>query len=385
MIPYGRQHISDEDIESVVRVLKSDFLTQGEAVPQFEKSVKEYTGSKYSVAVNSGTSALHISCLALGVGRGDWVWTSPITFVASANCALYCGANIDFVDIDSVTCNISVELLRKKLIKSSKTNSLPKVLVTVHFSGLSCDMKEIYSLSKEYGFHVIEDACHALGGKYLDKPIGSCEFSDIAVFSFHPVKSITTGEGGMAVTNNEQLFDKMCLLRSHGITRDLNIMTESSHGPWYYEQIHLGYNYRMTDIQAALGESQLNRLDEFIMRRHSLANRYDEMLEGLPIRCPYRPSDSYSGMHLYVIRLDLKSMNKSHKDVFMQLRSLGISVNLHYIPVHTQPYYRELGFKKGDYPAAETYSQEAISLPMFPGLKEDEQDKVITALKQSVL
>lgn len=383
MIPYGRQDISEADIQAVVDVLRSDFLTQGPTVPAFENSVAAYCSAQYAIAVNSATSALHLACLALGVGKGDIVWTSPITFVASANCALYCGAEIDFVDIDPRTYNMSIECLTEKLAQAEKSGSLPKVVIPVHLCGQPCDMAAIYLLGQQYGFKIIEDASHAIGGKYCSEPIGNCRYSNITVFSFHPVKIITTGEGGMAVTNDSSLAKSMQLLRSHGITRDVNEMTHAPDGPWYYQQIDLGYNYRMTDIQAALGLSQMQRLDEFVTQRHIIAKRYDQLLAELPVVKPWQHADSYSGLHLYVIRLDLENIQKTHREVFEALRAADIGVNLHYIPVYRQPYYQGLGFKTGYCLEAENYYADAISLPMLPGLTEAQQDKVIAALRQA--
>lgn len=382
MIPYGKQEINQQDIDAVVSVLKSDFLTQGPQVPAFEKAVTDFTGSQFGCAVNSATSALHIACLALGLDNGDILWTTPITFVASSNCGLYCGASIDFVDIDSRTYNLCPDKLEQKLIQAKKSGKLPKVLVAVHLCGQPCDMKRIHELSQRYGFKVIEDASHAIGGSYQDTKIGSCAYSDITVFSFHPVKIVTTAEGGMAVTNDQDLFDKMNLLRSHGITRDENKMKVDSHGGWYYEQLELGYNYRMTELQAALGVSQMQRLEEFIAARHKLARRYDEKLSELPVTLPYQLENTYSGLHLYVIRLQLDAINKTHRQVFEELREKGIGVNLHYIPVHTQPYYKTMGFDWGDFPEAEKYYQEAISIPMFHGMTLEQQDKVIAILTE---
>ena len=350
-------------------------------MPLFEKTVAAYCEAKYAVAVNSATSALHIACLALGVGKNDLVWTTPVTFVASANCALYCGADIDFVDIDPLTYNLSVEKLALKLAFAKKQNRLPKVVVVVHLCGQSCDMLGIYSLSQQYGFKVIEDASHAIGGKYQGNSIGNCQYSDITVFSFHPVKIITTAEGGMALTNDEQLSVQMELLRSHGITRDKKLMTHESDGEWYYQQVTLGFNYRMTELQAALGVSQMKRLDSFVMRRHELVNRYNHLLEDLPVKLPYQLPDAYSAFHLYVIRLDLPFLKRSHKQVFSSLREQGIGVNLHYIPVHTQPFYSEMGFKYGDFPESESYYSQAISIPMFATMTDDQQDQVVLALK----
>lgn len=381
MIPYGRQEITQSDIDAVVDVLRSDFLTQGPVVPDFEKSVADYCGAKHAVAVNSATSALHIACLALGVGKGDVVWTSPITFVASANCALYCGALIDFVDIDPRTYNLSVERLTEKLAQAEKTGKLPKVVIPVHLCGQSCDMAGIHALGQKYGFKIIEDASHAIGGLYRDEPVGNCRYSDIAVFSFHPVKIITTAEGGMALTNNEVVANKMALLRSHGITRDPAQMTHASDGDWYYQQIELGFNYRITELQAALGVSQMARLDSYVTRRHQFAQRYEELLTELPVTKPWQHPNGYSSFHLYVIRLQLKKINQSHREVFDSLRKLGIGCNLHYIPVHNQPYYQCMGFKPGDFPEAENYYSEAISLPLYPSLTEVQQDHVITSLR----
>ncbi len=381
MIPYGRQNINQADIDSVLGVLQSDFLTQGPKVPLFEKTVSEYCGSDYAVAVNSATSALHIACLALSLGDNDWLWTSPNTFVASANCGLYCGAKIDFVDIDPLTYNMSVNELEKKLIQAEKENKLPKILVPVHFAGQSCDMKEIYVLSKQYGFSIIEDASHAIGGKYLDKIIGGCQYSDVTIFSFHPVKIITTAEGGLATTNNKNLLEKMQLLRSHGITRDQALMSKKSEGVWYYEQIDLGFNYRMTELQAALGVSQMNRLDEFIANRHILQERYNQLLKGLPIITPYKSDLSYSALHLYPIQIDLRKIKQDRKQIFNSLREGGIGVNIHYIPVHTQPYFLEMGFEVGDFPMAESYYSQTISLPLFSQLSFDDQDAVVSTLQ----
>lgn len=380
MIPYGKQEISQGDIDAVIDVLKSDFLTQGPQVPAFEKALTDYTGVSHALAVNSATSALHIACMALGLGGGDWLWTSPVTFVASANCGLYCGAQVDFVDIDPDTYNMCPEALAIKLRQAKLENRLPKVVVPVHLCGQPCDMAAIKALSEEYGFSIIEDASHAIGGRYLDTVIGSCEYSDITVFSFHPVKIVTTAEGGAALTNNAQLAEKMALFRSHGITRDDALMTEPSHGGWYYQQIELGYNYRMTELQAALGVSQMERLDDFVEARHRLALRYNEKLSGLPVVCPYQLPETYSGLHLYVIRLELDNIALSHREVFTALRENGIGVNLHYIPVHTQPYYKMIGFKQGDFPCAESYYSEAISLPMFHLMADEQLDEVVRVL-----
>jgi UDP-4-amino-4,6-dideoxy-N-acetyl-beta-L-altrosamine transaminase len=378
MIPYGRQHIDELDIQAVLDVLRSDWLTQGPAIPRFEESVARYCGVEHAVAVSNATAALHISCLALGLGPGDRLWTSPNTFVASANCALYCGASVDFVDIDPRTYNISVAALATRLEEARRTGKLPKVLVAVHFAGQSCQMREIRELGERYGFRIIEDASHAIGGRYLSKPVGSCEFSDIAVFSFHPVKVITTGEGGMALTRSPHLANRLRLLRTHGITRDVAQMSGESHGDWYYEQVELGFNYRMTDIQAALGTSQMQRLDEFVTRRHAIAARYDDELKPLGVTLPWQHPDTYSALHLYPIRFS--GQQGRRKALFGALRAAGVGVNVHYIPVHIQPYYRELGFRKGDFSEAERYYDEAVSLPMFPKLTDDQQSHVIRAV-----
>lgn len=379
-IPYGRQHITQADIDAVVSVLNSDFLTQGPQVPAFEKRVADYTGAKFGVAVNSATSALHIACLALGLGKGDWLWTSPITFVASANCGLYCGANVDFVDIDPVTLNMSVVALEAKLKIAKQQNRLPKIVVPVHFTGEPCDMAKIHEMSQQYGFHIIEDASHAIGAKYQETYVGSCEYSDITVFSFHPVKIVTTAEGGLATTNCQVLAEKMQLLRSHGVTRDADKLQGKADGSWYYQQIDLGFNYRMTELQGALGVSQMSNLDNFVARRHALAKRYDERLNELPIILPYRNAANYSGLHLYPIQVK-DECGKTRKQVFDSLRAQNIGVNVHYIPVHTQPYYQAMGFSQGDFPYAERYYQQAISLPLYYDLTEDMQDQVVAALK----
>lgn len=378
MIPYGRQDITEDDVKAVEQVLRSDFLTQGPVVPRFETAIAEYCRASYGVAVNSATSALHIACQSLDLGPGDWVWTSPNSFVASANCARYCGANVDFVDIDPQTYNISVECLAVKLRQAKRSGKAPKAIIVVHFAGQPCDLGGVRALADQYGFRIIEDASHAIGARYHDEAIGSCRYSDITVFSFHPVKIITTAEGGVATTNDLFLAQRMISLRSHGITRDVERMQSDSEGPWYYEQQELGYNYRMTDIQAALGLSQLQRLNSYIEERHVLANRYDKLLAELPITLPYRNPDYYPSLHLYPIQL----MGRNERfDVFNALRAFGIGVNVHYIPVHTHPDYQRLGFKKGDFPIAEAYYDRAISLPIFPRLKTEEQDRVIECLK----
>ena len=380
MIPYGKQDINQADIDSVVDALQSDFLTQGPQVPLFEKKVSDYCGSEFGVAVNSATSALHVACLALGLGKGDWLWTSPNTFVASANCGLYCGAKVDFVDIDQQTYNLSVNKLEEKLIQAKQDNKLPKIVIPVHFAGQSCDMKKIYSLSLKYGFKIIEDASHAIGGKYLDYPIGGCQYSDITVFSFHPVKIITTAEGGLATTNDKELSERMQLFRSHGITRNSELMSKLSEGGWYYQQVDLGFNYRMTELQAALGVSQMQRLDEFVAQRHILQERYDSLLSGLPIVKPHQSQDSYSALHLYPIQIDVDSVGKGREKIFDELRQNGIGVNVHYIPIHTQPYYLQFGFKVGDFPNSESYYNRAISIPLFHAMTAEQQDEVLNVL-----
>jgi len=384
MIRYGQQDITQADIDAVIAVLKSVNLTQGPNIPAFEQSVLTHTGAKHAVAVNSATSALHIACLALGVGSGDWLWTTPNTFVASANCGLYCGAQVDFVDIDPHTYNLCPIKLEEKLIAADKAGKLPKVVVPVHLAGQPCDMAAIHALGQKYGFRIIEDASHAIGGKYKGEPIGNCRYSDITVFSFHPVKIITTAEGGMALTNSHELATRLGLLRSHGITRDPALMTQPTDGPWYYQQVALGYNYRMTDIQAALGVSQMTRLRHYVGRRHEIAERYSQLLADLPLTLPWQHPDSYSAYHLYVIRLQLDQTRATHLQVFEALRAKDIMVNLHYIPVHTQPYYQKMGFKTGDFPAAELYYREAISIPMHPTLTNAEQDQVASVLREAL-
>lgn len=385
IIPYGRQDINQADIEAVVAVLQSDFLTQGPVVPAFEKAVADYCCAEYAVAVNSATSALHIACLSLGVGKGDIVWTTPITFVASANCALYCGAMVDFVDIDPKTYNLSVDSLAEKLEAAKKARKLPKVIIPVHLCGQPCDMVAIHALSQQYGFKIIEDASHAIGGRYKDEPIGNGRFSDITIFSFHPVKIITTGEGGMAVTNDAALAKHLHLLRSHGISSNkADMQPRPGKEIWNYQQIDLGFNYRMTDIQSALGLSQMQRLDEFVTKRHSIAKRYDQLLTSLPVLTPWQHGDSYSGYHLYVIRLQLNEINKTHRQVFESIYAAGILVNLHYIPVYRQPFYEDKGFSAGYCPQAEQYFLEAISIPLYPGLTEAEQDQVVAVIGEVV-
>jgi UDP-4-amino-4,6-dideoxy-N-acetyl-beta-L-altrosamine transaminase len=385
MIPYGRQDISEADIQAVVDVLRSDYLTQGPAVPAFEKCIADYCGVQHAVAMNSATSALHVACLALRVGPNDLVWTSPITFVASANCALYCGAQVDFVDIDPRTYNLSVDRLAEKLALADKAGKLPKVVIPVHLCGQPCDMAGIYALSQQYGFKIIEDASHAIGGRYKDEPIGNSRYSDITVFSFHPVKIITTGEGGMAVTNDATLAKHMRLLRSHGNSSTAaDMQSRPAQEIWNYQQIDLGFNYRMTDIQAALGLSQMQRLDEFVTQRHAIAKLYDQLLSVLPVLTPWQHADSYSGYHLYVIRLKLNEINKTQRQVYDALHAAAILVNVHYIPVYRQPYYEQMGFRVGYCPQAEQYYSEAISIPMYPGLTVAQQDQVVAVIRQAL-
>ncbi|MBQ0797313.1 UDP-4-amino-4,6-dideoxy-N-acetyl-beta-L-altrosamine transaminase [Zhongshania sp.] len=384
MIPYGRQNINQADIDAVIEVLNSDFLTQGPKVPEFERAITQYTGAKHAVATNSATSALHLACLALGLSKGDWLWTSPITFVASANCGLYCNANIDFVDIDAKTYNMCPLALEAKLEEAEKLGRLPKIVIPVHLCGQSCDMEKISALAKQYGFKIIEDASHAIGGKYQGQAIGNSRYSDITVFSFHPVKIITTGEGGMAVTNKEYLAERMSLLRSHGITRNPDLMTQEPDGPWYYQQIALGFNYRITDIQAALGISQIARLDEFIEKRQLIAKQYDELLSNMPVTTPWHHPDSQSSFHLYPIRIKTNECTKSHREIFDVMRNNGIGVNLHYIPIYMQPAYAKFNISKDNFPQANNYYEQAISLPIFPELTQSNQQKVITTLMAAI-
>jgi UDP-4-amino-4,6-dideoxy-N-acetyl-beta-L-altrosamine transaminase len=384
MIPYGRQNLDDRDIEAVVQILRSDWLTQGPAVAEFELAVTAQTGVAHAVAVNSATSALHIACLALGLGPGDRLWTSPNTYVASANCGRFCGAQVDFVDIDPRTYNLSTAELAAKLAAAERAGTLPKVVVPVHFAGQPCDMQGIQALARRYGFKVIEDASHAIGGRYRGAPVGNCAYSDVTVFSFHPVKIITTAEGGMAMTNSAELAARMRSLRSHGVTRDPGRMEASAPGPWYYEQCELGFNYRLPDVLAALGFSQHRRLGEFLARRRQIARRYDELLTGLPLVLPFEAADCVSALHLYVVQIDPRSSPVDRGTAFARLRAAGVGVNVHYIPVHTQPYYRRLGFRSGMYPCAERYYQHAISLPMFFGLTDSQIEQVVGALRESL-
>jgi len=384
MIPYGKQNITEEDIQAVVNVLRSEYLTQGPAVQKFEQALCDFTNAKYATAVNSGTSALHLACLALGLSNGDWLWTSSITFVASANCGLYCGANVDFIDIDPLNWNLSISSLEEKLKNAEENNCLPKVLVAVHLCGLPCEMSKIKQLSKQYSFYVIEDACHAIGGQYHNEKIGNCKYSDITIFSFHPVKTITTAEGGAATTNNANLHEKMSLLRSHGISRNQDQMTKNMEGAWYYQQLELGYNYRLNDIQAALGISQLERLININKKRKKLVANYDNQLQNLPLKLQNRSDKSESGNHLYVIRVS----QKIHTELFDGMRMKGIGVNLHYIPIYQHPYYkrveRDENYSVKHYPEAEQYYKEAITLPLYPELQEEDQQYVIEQLENMV-
>ena len=385
MIYYGKQDINEADIQAVEAVLRSDFLTQGPAIERFEQRVAQYCGVKYAVAVCNATSALHIACLAAGLGKGDLLWTSPITFVASANCARYCDADVDFVDIDENTYNMSVSALEQKLQEAKRQGRLPKIVVSVHMAGQSCDMRAIKKLSEEYGFTLLEDASHCIGADYADTKVGSCAYSDMAVLSFHPVKIITTGEGGMVLTNDAALYEQLCLYRSHGITRDPKHMTKESDGDWYYQQVALGFNYRMTDIQAALGASQMDRLDAFVARRRALAARYDELLRDLPLKTPFVMDGAQPSWHLYIVRIDFDRVHKTKQQIFAKMREKGIALNLHYIPVHTQPYYEALGFHAEDCPAAVEYYREALTLPLYPSMTDAEQEMAARALREVLI
>ena len=379
MIPYGKQSIDKSDIKAVVDVLNSDFLTQGPVTPEFEIAISNYCGSKYSCAVNSASSALHISCLALGVKKGDWVWTSPISFVASSNCALHCDANIDFVDIDLESYNMSPIKLEEKLIQAEKIGKLPKVVIPVHLSGQSCDMKEIFKLSKKYGFFIIEDASHAIGAKYYDQQVGSCKYSDITVFSFHPVKIITTCEGGICTTNSQEIYNKLCRYRSHGVTRHENEMTKKPDGPWYYEQLDLGFNFRLNDLMSSLGISQLKKLNEFVKKRNEIARYYDELFQDFEIITPKISEHNYSSFHLYIIRITKKNKLGRNR-IFNKLRENGIGVNIHYIPIYRQPFYKKFNFVYSSFKNSEQYYSEAISIPIYPGLKKKEQEFVLDTI-----
>ena len=382
VIPYARQAISEEDIAAVADALRSDWLTTGPAVARFEEAVASYCGARHAAAVSNGTVALHLAYRALGLGPGDLLWTSPNTFVATANAALYCGAEVDFVDIDPKTYNMSVAALAEKLAAAERKRRLPKIVVPVHFAGQPCDLKEIAELARRYGFLVVEDAAHAIGAKYLDTAIGDCAYSDASVFSFHPVKIITTAEGGMVTVRSAKLHDELALLRSHGTTKDAGRMSGKPHGNWYYEQVDLGYNYRLTDVQAALGLSQIRRIEEFIAARHAMADRYDRALADLPLILPKRPSDRRSALHLYPVCVDKSRARLNRKQLYDGLHAAGIAVQVHYIPVHLQPFYARLGFREGDFPAAEDYYSSAVSLPLFPGLASDDQQRVIETLRR---
>ena len=380
MIFYGKQSVNDDDIESVIKILKSDFLTQGPTIERFEKCVAEYCGAKYAVAVTNATSALHIACLSAGLGAGESLWTSPITFTASANCGRYCGADVEFVDIDENNYNMSVSALEQKLQDAEKIGKLPKIVVPVHLAGQSCDMKKIFELAEKYNFTILEDASHAVGADYLGAKVGACTYSDMAVFSFHPVKIITTGEGGMILTNRKDLYEKLLLYRSHCITRNPALMTHESDGAWYYQQIDLGFNYRMTDIQAALGLSQMQRLNEFVERRRKLAARYDELLKDFPLKTPYVSPDANPSWHLYIVRVDFNKVKKSKQQIFDEMKAHGVTLNLHYIPVHTQPYYEKLGHRAEECPNSLEYYREAMTLPLYYSLTDDQQDEVVKSL-----
>lgn len=383
-IPYGKQFVDSSDVQAVVQTLQSDFLTQGPKVQEFEEKLQHYCQSQHAVTGNSATSLLHVACLSVGLGPGDRLWTSPISFLASANCALYCGATVDFVDINPTTYNMCVDALEQKLIEAKKQNTLPKAVVPVHFAGQSCEMARIKQLSDEYGFYIIEDAAHAIGSQYQGLPVGSCQYSDIAVFSFHPVKVMTTAEGGALLTNHQHLSDKARLLCSQGVTRNEAHMQGNSHGPWYYQMVDLGFNFRMNDIQASLGIEQLRKLDGFVQKRNEVAQRYMHALEGLPLILPYQRPETFSAWHLFVICLDTIKTQHTRKEIFVKMREQGIGVNVHFIPIHTQPYYQNLGFKAGDFPNAEHYYQRCITLPISYCLTEQEQNKVIMALKEAI-
>jgi UDP-4-amino-4,6-dideoxy-N-acetyl-beta-L-altrosamine transaminase len=381
VIPYARQSIDQSDISAVVEVLQSDWLTQGPLVERFEQAIAQRCGAGHAVAICNATAGLHLACLAAGLGSGDWLWTSPISFVASANCGRYCGASVDFVDIDPYTWTIDAAALALKLEQADRQGRLPKVVVAVAFAGQSADMRTIKALAHQYGFTLIEDAAHAVGARYAGVAVGSGEFADMTVFSFHPVKIITSAEGGMVLTNRADLAQRLRLLRGHGVTRDSGQMTEESHGAWYYQQLELGFNYRITDLQAALGLSQLARLDDFLVRRQALAARYQQLLAGLPVSVQAPQAEAESAWHLFVVRLQGDNLQRSHREVFDGMRAAGVGVNLHYIPIHLQPYYRELGFKPGDFPQAEAYYAGALSLPMYPGLSDAQQDHVVDSLR----
>ncbi|TFV91752.1 UDP-4-amino-4,6-dideoxy-N-acetyl-beta-L-altrosamine transaminase [Oxalobacteraceae bacterium OM1] len=382
MIPYGRQDISEDDVRAVVDVLHSDWLTQGPAIERFEQAVARFCGSTYAVAVANATAGLHIACLAAGLGEGDAFWTSPNTFLASANCGVYCGATPGFVDVDAGTLNMDPAALEQRLVQARAARCVPKIVIPVHFGGQSCDMEPIARLAREYGFTVIEDASHAIGGQYRGRRVGSCEYSDMTVFSFHPVKIITSGEGGIVLTNRKDLYDKLVLLRSHGMTREAARMQGTSEGPWYYEQVALGFNYRLTDMQAALGLSQLQRTDHFVARRTELAQRYGELLRNVPVRTQACIAEAVSAWHLYVVQLAVGKSLRSRREVFEELRARDVGVNVHYIPVHLQPYYRRYGFAAGDFPVAEAYYAAALTLPLYPGLSDTQQESIVAHLRE---
>ncbi len=381
-IPYGCQSINQADIDAVVQVLQSPWLTQGPTIERFEQALADYCQAGHAVAVCNATAALHIACLAAGLGPGDVLWTSPNTFVASANCARYCGAQVDFVDIDPHTWNMDADLLAQKLEIAERNGALPKVVVAVAFAGQSANLRLIAQLADRYGFVLIEDAAHAVGASYLGRPVGSGAHAAMTIFSFHPVKIITSAEGGMVLTNRPELAERLRRLRSHGISSDPALMQVPEKGLWYYQQLELGFNYRMTDLHAALGLSQMARLDEFVARRRELAARYQVLLADLPLTLPVAQEGADSAWHLYVVRLDLSRVQLTQKQVFEQLRAAGLGVNLHYIPVHLQPYYQEQGFAEGDFPEAERYFLEALSLPLFPELTDELQDEVVAHLQR---
>jgi UDP-4-amino-4,6-dideoxy-N-acetyl-beta-L-altrosamine transaminase len=381
MIPYGNHTISQDDINAVVEVLQSSNLTQGPRPLKFEELTAAYCGAQFAISANSATSCLHIACLALGLGKGDLLWTSTNTFVASANCARYCGADVDLVDIDPQTYNMSVDALEEKLIRAKREGRLPKIVVPVHFAGLSCDMKRIKKLSEEYGFFIIEDASHAVGAKYLGQPVGSCQYSDIAVFSFHPVKIITSGEGGMCLTNNQLWAEKMKLFKNHGINRTPELLMKGIEGAWYFEQIELGYNFRMTDIHAALGISQLKRLDEFVTKRRKIADWYGENLKDFSLTRPVESDGCYSSYHLYVVQLEIEELKRKFIDIFSMMRAQGVEVGKHYIPIYMHPYYRDLGLKAENFPNTVRYYQRSLTLPIYPDLSVEDLKTVLKVLR----
>lgn len=383
LIPYSRQDIDEDDIAAVTAVLRSDFLTQGPQVPAFEAEFATAHRASHAVAVSNATSALHLACLAFGIGPGSRVWTTPNSFLASANCALYCGADVDFVDIDPVTRNMSVVALSAKLEVAARAGHLPRVVIPVDFAGLPCDLAEMRELAERFGFRLLEDASHATGAHYRGLPVGG-GYAHATVFSLHAVKIITTGEGGMVLTQDAELAAQLRLLRSHGVTRDPLQFEHACDGPWAYEQHVLGHNCRMTEVQAALGRSQLQRLPLLQARREALAQRYDRLLSDLPLKLPARLSDRVSAWHLYAVEVDPRRATVTRHQVFETLRAAGIGANVHYIPIHTQPYYQRLGFCRGDFPRAEAYYAQTLSLPMYPGLSFAEQDSVVEALRAAL-